>query len=82
MKYTDEQLSRILSAAAVGGLEALGRYGPGLPCCINQAAYAIESALDAYWVHSDAAGWFDGVGRCFKNDPDALLRALEEKGWA
>lgn len=82
MKFTDEELSRILSAAAIGGLKSLGTYGPtGTPACLVQAArscFWLESLDD-----SDKATWFDSsTSERERTDPDAMLRALEQKGWA
>lgn len=83
MKYTDEQLSRILSAAAVGGLVrfGVGGNGGGVPCCLVQAAMCSASG----YGHGlpDHVSWFDE--KCTeeqRSDPDAMLRALEERGWA
>ena len=84
MKYADEELSRILSAAAVGGLIAGGDMaGTGIPCCLVQAALA--SAFGLLVGHDEVAIWFDREvdnKRLRANSPDAMLRALEKKGWA
>lgn len=82
-KFTDEELSRILSAAAVpGGLVKFGtRRRTGIPCCVVQAA----KASDTGYGHgcADVIDWFDWLGTSdLASDPDAMLRALEEKGWA
>lgn len=83
MKFTDEELSRILSAAAIGGLIRVGARGTGLPCCMVQAGRAMHGLMedDEY----SAAIEFDRLSRRGKlraDDPDALLQAMEGQGWA
>ena len=43
-KFTDEELSRVLTAHACGGLKSCGRYDvPAYPACIIQCACAINN---------------------------------------
>ncbi len=61
--FTDEELSRILTAHAQGGLERYGfEHYPAYPACILQVALVCSNALDA--VDLDGSldsimGWFD-----------------------
>ena len=71
MKYTDEQLSRILGECDMGQLRRLGaknwelrKVGPGstieykTACCINQAAFNEPSSGKARMMQSSSADWF------------------------
>ena len=82
-KYTDEELSRILSEAA-GRPLCRG----GSPCwwdggCINQIAFNEPNPRRAGRKWSAAADWFDGWMPLFEShvDPELLLRELEKQGW-
>ena len=85
MKYTDEQLSRILSAADNGRLVRFGssEFSPGYGC-IEQTARVIPFlyAPTDPETNPDAADWFDREGHVLASRPDAMLRALEKRGWA
>lgn len=80
MKFTDVQLSRILSAHAGAQLEmgggdwALGDYR----CCLVQA-----SDLNPFpsTIHTASQKWFDREYNWYWS-PDQLLRELELRGWA
>lgn len=82
-RYTDEQLSRILSAHEAGSLKRTGGYvdsdhGPeAVKACINQAAYpGCYYKSEAYCRNPTAAYWFDTL-----YDPlwtaDELLHRIE-----
>ncbi len=84
MKYTDEQLSRILAECDEGRLvkggfnlwkDMWGNRG----CCINQAAYNEPGPTAAYNINHDPAYWFDFN---FAHTPDQLLGSLERRGFA
>lgn len=84
-KYNNEELSRILSAAAVSdGLKKSGEPGTGLPCCMVQAVELVYHSSSALFKDYEGACWFDfsSSARQAYNDPDLMLQALENKGWA
>lgn len=62
-RYTDEQLSRILSAHEAGKLRRYGgypdEYGQQSGACVNQAAYLCYGKCEAYARNKRAAEWFD-----------------------
>ncbi len=58
-KFTDEQLSRIITAHELGELVQEGYSATGYPCCINQAAYELCGLVDAYRVNPISGNWFD-----------------------
>lgn len=50
MKFSDEELSRIITAHELGGLQKFGKcYIPGYPACIIQVALEINTI----WLHPD-----------------------------
>jgi hypothetical protein len=65
-KLNEEELSRVLTAHELGGLEVLGIdstiYGnPAYPGCLTQVAFEIDELHQCY--RSDVLGialWFDG----------------------
>lgn len=59
MKFTDEQLSRVLTAHARKGLVRAGEDGPAYPACIVQVADECEHGYNSTAQSSTAAGWFD-----------------------
>ncbi len=67
MKFTDEQLSRVLTAHELGGLKRGGAHQTNAyPCCLLQCAGAIMNSFaeDAHSVFGDeslvpTAVWFD-----------------------
>jgi hypothetical protein len=84
-KYTDEQLSRILSEAAAGHLSA----APGCNaewCCIEMAAFALVDPFAGMgggcrWQYSSQ--WDDAAGYAVNPySPPDVLRWLESRGWA
>ena len=85
MKFTDEQLSRILSASANGRLRRWGRdlEDPDGTGCINQAAYP---EVDAYplaaWGYNRVASAFFDNRIDDGHDPDELLADLKRVGLA
>lgn len=92
MKYTDEQLSRILGDCDEGHLKTGGAHGWGMMshsfclsvpprCCINQAAFNEGDSPHAYDAWADAAEAFDR-GDLDYESPDKILRSLVKRGWA
>jgi hypothetical protein len=87
MKFSDEELSRVLSAVAEGRLHenTAAPTEKTLGCLVQVAintseAFYRESIRDAM-----AASWFDYQGgrpMARAGDPDAFLSALEERGFA
>ena len=88
MKYTDEQLSRILSASAAGVLGMANLDWPGYDhsVCIEQAAHAsaattsiedrrFKSKRTNAWDHRNVTG-------VDESHPESVLRWLEGRGWA
>lgn len=58
IKFNDEQLSKILTAHASGGLERYGALDrPGYPGCIMQIAFGLSRLISSNDVTSDP--WFD-----------------------
>ena len=86
-KYTDLQLSRILSVAAVGELGenyAVG-YGDNGTVCIEQAAYSdLDNDLDEYPFHRDRGSKWDAVvnNGVAPIEEVAVLSWLEANGMA
>lgn len=58
-KFTDEQLSRILTAHELGQLELTGYACNSYPCCINQAAFLTFWCADSKYDCEETAYWFD-----------------------
>ena len=85
-KFTDEELSRILSEHAAGTLVRLGAKNfnlwltnmlyPMPACCVNQAAYNECDILEALDMNAAAAVWFDNHYSRFMT-PEELLENLE-----
>lgn len=93
-KYTDVQLSRILTAHAQGGLMRGGRSNlPAYPACMNQAAFAssrggcwgspegVRAGEDTPHAFVPHASWFD-LQYVTTWTEDELLRWLEARGLA
>ena len=84
-KYTPEQLSRILSVAAVGGL-GYAEGGSDTPqsstCCIEQAAYATWQFDGEPFVEERFQAWDRRVYCGYDCSPVPVLRWLESKGLA
>lgn len=85
MTFTDEELSRILSAHAGGQLKRSGEdwydfafYGDGYMACIIQAGKCMAYAAEAARVDRDLARWFD---RAYREHwtPARLLREIEKR---
>jgi hypothetical protein len=87
-KYTDEELSRILSMAATG---QLGSAGVQATACIEQAAMAsagfsklddtsLRQAVYVMWDHARQLKHAQGTP--WYPDPEEALRWLEQKGLA
>lgn len=84
-KFTEEELSRILSAHEAGDLGRLGLCYGGDICCVLQAAWGYEEYLK--WAKVSAIGtkkfsvmkWFDSKYRSFWT-ADQFLTELEEIG--
>lgn len=89
MKFTDEELSRILSAHEGGQLRRMGEawcsvYGylpDGYTACVIQAGKVVHSPSEASMHDYDLARWFD---RNYEPAWTAsrLLRELEKQGCA
>jgi hypothetical protein len=82
MKYADEQLSRILSCAAMG---QLGR--SGTPDCAERTGACIEQAAEATWEVNYGLDCrrYDAWDWAFADrptDPDGVLLWLEQEGMA
>lgn len=81
MKYTVEQLSRILSVAAVGELgDAWEIYSPGNTLCIEQCALADMDSSPACGNDRRMNAWDDEASH--PSRPVPVLRWLEGKGFA
>lgn len=90
-KLNEEELSRVLTAHALGGLEVLRGWNdnhiydrPGYPGCLVQVAFEISRLSELDGLGLDGLGsaiWFD----C-NYDPnwtvEKLLFKLEEQGYA
>lgn len=86
-KYTDEQLSRILSAAAEGMLvpNAVSEDISKRACCLEQAAWVSASMFRDTDSRMSATriSKFDGSFHWYcRVPPDHILRWLEKRGWA
>lgn len=86
IKYTDEELSRILTAHEAGGLMRVGEEGNlAYPCCIVQAGLAVTRIASPASCISDmvtrGGWWFDGAYQQYWTTEE-FLRQLEEKGLA
>lgn len=58
-RLTDEELSRVLTAHAAGGLKRAGGYDShGYPCCIQQARWQLLN-LPQGQVFTPVTNWFD-----------------------
>lgn len=86
MGFTDEELSRILSAHVNGEMQRFGKGG----VCVAQAACGVSEQSDGLWTEpeperetfmNNASIWFD---REYKPDwtTDEFLAQLEAQGWA
>lgn len=92
-KFTEVQLSRILSEHAVGHLIRCGEswskdskyirfsYERAHNCCINQAAYVEGGAYRAGRMNKNASWWFDH-NYCSKWFPEVFLMELKRQGLA
>lgn len=82
MKFTDEQLSRVLTAHARGGLIRCGEVGAAFPACLVQVALECEYGLNEQPpdVVADSL-WFD---RNYERDwsVEMFLCQLEIRGLA
>ncbi len=78
-KFTDEQLSRILSHAEELYREGVQRTGC-MVGCVNQAAYNSPDRIGSYGLNEDAANAFDHYRG--PKTPDAILQLLERAGCA
>lgn len=78
-RLNDEQLSRVLSALAVGHLHYVSAYDISKPegGCLMQVANA---DLEPY-ANQPESGWFDRNMPAHR-DPDAFLAAMEKAGIA
>lgn len=78
-RYTDEQLSRILSEHAACHLQRFGHgWYPGQDnrrCCVNQAAYNLDDEEEAGKMKHEATTLFDCHYRPTFT-PEQLLRLL------
>lgn len=81
MKFSDEQLSRIITAHENNELVRSGYTGIGYPCCINQAAYEEYFCGIAYDLDSVVAEWFDENYQTTWTT-EQFIRKLEQKGFA
>lgn len=87
MKFTDEELSRVLSAHEGGQLVVGGRLWPrdgecyDTGCCVIQAASVMGDPQDAGHLDDDLATAFDAQYAA-KWTTVALLRWLESQGVA
>jgi hypothetical protein len=85
-KYTDEQLSRILSVSAIDMLGVPS--APAVRLCIEQCALATTSitlaAIKNEGGRPSRARAFDTADDVYmiRNDPDAMLRWMERNGMA
>jgi len=91
MKFTDEELSMIMSAHDNGRLTRFGYCGKNTEgVCVAQAAYGIHEECDGLWAKYDeeqeefarvTSKWFD-----FHYRPswttEEFLAQLEAQGWA
>ena len=88
MKYTDEQLSRILSASAAGelGMVNLGWPGYDHSVCIEQAAHASAAAMpeeDSRFESERTHAWDHRLyADINEGEPESVLHWLEGRGWA
>jgi hypothetical protein len=81
MKFTDEELSRVLSAHEDGELHACGSLA-GPRCCLIQAAFPGISLINEMSRQQLAAmSWFDGIdAKCdviANLSTDELLHKIE-----
>lgn len=87
MKFTDEQLSRILGEHEAGNMRPLGAMrwvspdGSAPRCCVVQAALNEYGPDTAMGLRPKASLWFDCYYRP-RWTADGFLRRLEEQGLA
>lgn len=89
-KFSDEELSRILSHATTGFLGKVGRSDNEVrkqSACLVQAALAnydgYTSTKEFPEEYQFVAEWFDNTLYArSNNDPDELLKILEKQGYA